>query len=1218
MKKLLLYAGAVIVALASCTKDPVPSDGPREKGEKVIYEFGAAVPDGFSRYDMEKGALAQVNPEEVLLRYVMEVYDPSGNTFGRYIRYVDFTEKAGTNFRVQLMADKYKIAVWADFIPKALFPEAEPSPIGNGYIDPKREQGELQGYFWGSQTSLAEIDAKDDYFDDKSEWFTMGGRRMLRDAYSGTTSIDLLNNTNTSGVMALKRPLGRYAVYGKNMDADRLAAAGLEVPDSVTVTYPVGTVVMQYNVVDGKVLPVYNESELVFGHNLDSNHPVEDDGSVGNAKYPDLQLITFDYLLPTYKNEDSYNDVLSTLTIKYFSKGTEIADLETVVPEFRVEANKQKRFVANPFGDDHQYVAVVKDADGNVIKPKAGELMDAATALAEAYAMVSEGGTIKLYAGEFKTDGLTIEKGITIEGIEGKTVIYAENPVAQTTLGGSYYGKNPILFVKGDDTSMEVAVKGVKFTIRNSPFPANVDGVTVDDKATLALENVVFDGIGNTPFKPNGSQYGRCVTVLGESVLNAEGCTFKNYNKNAVDVFAGGTANLSNCTVVGNKYNAQKVYDDTAGTPEEKLEAAYAGHTTQNGFVFRTGAAGSVTGCSFSDITFNLDKGLRKEKYDQSRAVYLYEPDETTQVAGEEDETNTYANCELNWSAWNYMPPLDDATLSAIMINGEPIADFDPGMTTEPINVNVASNVASALVTAESTDFYAKVEIDPAVATDLEVNVPVTFTINTSSEQFVVDGSGQQLTYTVIVTRLPSTDATLKELKYNGEMVPEFTPEELVYNLEVPFSVDKMTITAEKNYATASQTIDPEGEVDLNVGEMKTFNVDVTAEDGTTTNRYTVNVTRLPDTDATLSALQYNDGTEDKAIDNFDPTVYEYTLTVPSEVGSIEIKAAATSSVAQTAVSPAGMTQLNAGVETPFTVEVTAQDGVAKQTYTIKVTRELSDNANLASLGVSGLEFTEAFDKNKLAYTVLVPASQETINIEATAESTYDGVVVAIDPANTPLVPGVPVTYNIVVTAQDQVTVKTYKITALRASDNTKLGNLMVNGVSVAGFDPEVTTGYTVYLPNATENATVSAIAADADPRVQIAVSPAGSVSIAPGASENFTVTVTAADGVAEASYQVQVYRLAANWLSDLKVNGQTIAGFSPASFIYTNSKFDGETAEIKATAAVSSATVDIAPVGSVDLEPGAPQTFRITVTPAEGVDLTPQEYIVNLTRPVE
>lgn len=1218
MKKLLLYAGAVIVALASCTKDPVPSEEPREKGETVIYEFGTAVPEGFSRYDMEKGALTQVNPEEVLLRYVMEVYDLSGNIFGRYIRYVDFTEKSGTNFRVQLMADYYNIAVWADFIPKSLFPEAEPSPIGNGYIDPSCDLGELPGYFWGAQTSLAEMDAKADYFDDKGEWFTMGGRRMLRDAYCGTTSIDLLGDTSTSGAIALKRPLGRFAVYGKNMDADRLAAAGIQVPDSVTVTYPAGTVVMQYNVVEGKVRPVYNESDMVFGHNLDINHPVESEGNIGGSQYTDLQLITFDYLLPTYKNENPDDDVLTTLTIKYFSKGAEIADLETVVPEFEVAANKQSRFVANPFGDDHQYVAVVKDAEGNVITPVTGGLMDASTALTEAYAMVPEGGTIKLYAGEFKADNMVVEKGITIEGVEGKTVIYAENPVDQTTSVGSYYGKNPIIFVKGGATPIEVAVKDVQFTIKNSPAPAAVDGLTVDGNVTLSLENVVFDGIANTPFTHNGMQSGRCVTVLGGSILNAEGCTFKNYNKNAVDVFEGGTANLSNCTVVGNNYNAQKVYDETEGTEEEKLAAAYS-CSSQNGFVFRTGAAGSVTGCSFSDITFNLDKGLRQEKYDQSRAVYLYEPDETTLVTGEEDETNTYTNCELNWSAWNYTPPLDDATLSAIMLNGEPIENFDPSMTTEPININVPSNVASALITAESTDFYAEVEINPAVATELEVNVPVTFTITTSSEQFVVTGSGQQLTYTVVVTRIPSTDATLKELKYNGEMVPEFNPEEFAYNLEVPFSVDKMTITAENNYPTATQIIDPEGEVELVVGEVKTFNVDVTAEDGTTTNRYTINVTRLPDTDATLSTLQYNDGAEeDKLIDGFDPTVLDYTLTVPTEIASIEIKAAASSSVAQVVVSPAGPTQLVAGVETPFTVEVTAQDGVTKQTYTVKVTRELSNNANLASLGVSGFAFTEEFDKDKLAYTVLLPSSQETISIEATAESTYEGVSVAIDPTNVPLVPGVPVTYNIVVTAQDQITVKTYQITALRASDNAQLGSLMVNGTPVVGFNPEVMTGYVAYVSNASESVTIDAIAADADPRVQISVLPAGDATIAPGTYENYTVTVIAADGVAEASYEVQVYRMAANWLSNLEVNGQTIAGFSPNSLTYTNSNFDVETAEITATAGVSTATVDIAPAGPVELVPGAPQTFTITVTPTVGDDLTPAVYTVNLTRPVE
>ncbi len=1122
MKKLLLYAFAAIVGFASCSKDPIGGSGSREKGEEVVYELSVGSLDD-SRYNMTVGGVGNVDPATILILYVMEVSTLDGHVYGRYQRYVDLSVNSGTNFRVNLMADKYKVAVWAGFTPKEDgVGVREPSPIGNGYIDANIGTTATAGnYFWEISPSLSQVTMSTFNYDIKEDWFINGGRRMMRDAYCGTKSIDLINGV-VAGNMPLKRPLGRVAVYAKNMDADRLAAAGFAVPDSVSVTFPAGTVPTQYNVLTpGTVAGVVNTGDLVYGHNLDAvNHSVAESATLGTLTLPDLQLITFEYLFPTPGATK-----ISGMTIRYFSEGNEITGLTSVVPDFPVVANKQSRYVFDPFSSTpHQYLAVVKDANGNVIVPAAGDgtFLDPATVLAEALALVPAGGTIKFYTGSFKSAGVIIDKDITIEGVEGagKTTIYGESPLLRTTAAG--FGQAPILYIKDAD----VNIKNVTFSIKNTLYPLVVDGLVIEGASAVSLESVVFDGINNftgTTYRPSGSQHGRCVTVLPTSTLTADKCTFKKYNKNAVDVFGGAVANLSNCAVVGDSYNAQTVYNATAGTPTEKLTAAYAGHATQNGFVFRTGATGSVTGCSFSNITYNLDKGLRKAKYDQSRAVYLYEPGTETSVAGENDETNIYTNCELNWSAWTATPESSDATLSDIKLNGASIAGFDPQVL--GYNINVSDDVATALVTAEKADFYATMTIAPATSTALTLGVMQTFTINTTSE----DGSSS-LEYTVNVTRVKSNVATLSALTYfNGTAdvaVPGFSADVTEYSINVPYNVAATQIKATTTHAGAAKVITPNASTPLTVDQMQSFTVVVTAQDGVTVKTYTVNITRQRSADVTLSSLKIDGATVTGFVAG-QTGVLTYSQSVPYATSTATITATATKAGegATVVVSPAVATSLTVGVAKPFTITVTAPDQTTTAVYTVNVTRQAaSSNSKLSALNVNGVS-VPGFSATQLAYNVELPYATSTATITATAEDNLLVRSVTVSPnGSTPLTAGAATLFTVTVTAQDgSTTAYTVNVTRKAASTNSKLATLKVNGVDVTGFSA-TQLSYSVDLPFGTEMAAVTATAEDALVK-SVVITPSGSASLTAGVAVPFTVVVTAEDNSAS-TYTVNVTQL--------------------------------------------------------------------------------------------
>ncbi|MDR1974743.1 MAG: leucine-rich repeat protein [Bacteroidales bacterium] len=82
--------------------------------------------------------------------------------------------------------------------------------------------------------------------------------------------------------------------------------------------------------------------------------------------------------------------------------------------------------------------------------------------------------------------------------------------------------------------------------------------------------------------------------------------------------------------------------------------------------------------------------------------------------------------------------------------------------------------------------------------------------------------------------------AELSALRINGSSVPDFDVSTYMYEIEVPYQVEQITISAE---AFGSGTIAGDGTFDLNVG-INTFFVSVTAPSGTTTTTYTLFVTR--------------------------------------------------------------------------------------------------------------------------------------------------------------------------------------------------------------------------------------------------------------------------------------------------------------------------------------------------------------------------------------
>ncbi|WP_438974470.1 BspA family leucine-rich repeat surface protein, partial [Planktomarina temperata] len=196
----------------------------------------------------------------------------------------------------------------------------------------------------------------------------------------------------------------------------------------------------------------------------------------------------------------------------------------------------------------------------------------------------------------------------------------------------------------------------------------------------------------------------------------------------------------------------------------------------------------------------------------------------------------------------------NDASLSNLISSvGSLSPVFAPGTTA--YSVTVPHSTTTVTLTPTVNEPNATVVINSGNPITLSVGAnPIAVTVTSQ------DGS-TTLTYTVTVTRAPSSDATLSNLTSSiGTLTPSFAPAVTAYSFTVANAVTTLTLTPTVNDPNATVMVNNGNPIALAVGANPIL-VEVTAQDGTTKITYTVTVTRDPSSDATLSNLTSSIGT---------------------------------------------------------------------------------------------------------------------------------------------------------------------------------------------------------------------------------------------------------------------------------------------------------------------------------------------------------------------
>jgi len=286
--------------------------------------------------------------------------------------------------------------------------------------------------------------------------------------------------------------------------------------------------------------------------------------------------------------------------------------------------------------------------------------------------------------------------------------------------------------------------------------------------------------------------------------------------------------------------------------------------------------------------------------------------------------------------------------------------------TTTAYTAGVTNATTSIRVIAATADANATVKINGTIVKSGTASAALPLKVGANTINTIVtaqNGIGARL-YVLTVTRAPSGNANLASLQLSSGMLsPAFATAAKSYAATT--NATSVTVSPVTSDTTASVKVNGKtvtsgtasGAILLTVG-TNTITTVVTAQDGITTNTYTITVTRLSN-NANLANLKINSGNVALS-PAFNYNTTGYTASVGNAITSIKITPATSDAHAMITVnggavmsgSQSGSQPLVVGLNTITTV-VTAQDGTTTKTYTITITRAAGPIADpLAAVSV--------------------------------------------------------------------------------------------------------------------------------------------------------------------------------------------------------------------------------------------------------------------------
>lgn len=541
--------------------------------------------------------------------------------------------------------------------------------------------------------------------------------------------------------------------------------------------------------------------------------------------------------------------------------------------------------------------------------------------------------------------------------------------------------------------------------------------------------------------------------------------------------------------------------------PNSSEEQVYSvGHTTTVPEVYGKRGAGKITNFGGKTATFPGRKLTDSEFQITQKGAVDGAPMIIKSTSADGKSSRTYKIKMVQAASTN-------AKLKSIIVNGEPIDNFNPDKTTYNVALPYGTT-AAPVVEGVKAEAKQTVSVTQATSPTGTATINVTAADGTTTKKYTLNFSIAQL-----------ADNTLKGIKVNGEEIAGFSPTLTSYRVDLPLGTTTVPpVEAISAYPKGAQTITYKAPSNVDGG---TYTISVTTPGNSTAMVYRLNFRITASTNSKLKDLKMGD-----YITNFSPDRTTYYVTFPKGTTKQPEVTYTKGDAYQTVEITYG------GVDGTTIVTVTAASG--DQTfYKIICETEKSTESRLSMIYLDGQPLA-GFDPDQTEYTYqLAPGTVALPTITYDKKDDTQEVTVTSGGLNG--------TTRISVKAGSGKTT-VYKITfALELATNTTLDAIYLDGQLLDGFDPTVLYYYITLPKTATQ---LPEITYDKHEASQVVISNNNK-----NLNGKTTLTVRAQSGASQVyTLQFHIDKDTINHLTMIYLDNEPLQGFHKDSLSYIDS----------------------------------------------------------------
>ncbi|MDH5301222.1 MAG: cadherin-like beta sandwich domain-containing protein [Gammaproteobacteria bacterium] len=623
---------------------------------------------------------------------------------------------------------------------------------------------------------------------------------------------------------------------------------------------------------------------------------------------------------------------------------------------------------------------------------------------------------------------------------------------------------------------------------------------------------------------------------------------------------------------------------------------------------------------------------------------------------------------QLSYSVFILRDASENAFLSNLTLStGQTNEQFLP--TLYDYSANVADTVETIQLTATAQDSTSTISIngrtfasgEPSQAIPLflgsnVIGIRVTAQDGRSKRNYILAverGTAPQwqgqLSNVASLANLSLSTGTLDPLFNTQQREYTQTVDNGVYQVQLlPVATDLRSSITVNGEAVTSGTLSPY--IGLGLGK-NIINVAVKSQDGLNQKTYTINVVRLPKSNASLASVSLSEGT----LQPFSAGVSELTASVGNAISSISVAPQPQDVVATMKVNTLPVLYgqssdplLLAEGANVIPIQVTAEDGVTQRDYTLTVTRQGSATVSLSGLTVSSGVLSPAFSSGTKLYAVNVDNSVSSITLTPALTDATNSMTINGDVASGGAGYVLPLTVGqndalIKLVSSDGKSSSVYKVVITRSglatSDLASLavlaGGVQAKALLAGTLDYTVnllsdfsagTTVYNLRVANDTGSIQIVPVAQTAGATITVDGSPvisgqnSQSIALAAGATKAINVVVTSSDSLSNKNYLITVYREGAGNadLASLTVAGLNYSPNFNAALTEYSVDVPWNTTSVAITPVLADTTASVK-IKNVITPSGSP--YSVTVQSGSNVipiEVTAQNYstkrLYNLT----